>query len=112
MRKQLDFMNEKIKQYSKGYKRGHDIGSQNKRQILIEKIDKKIEQLENVKSEFKNYMLEDEFAEKEEKKFWSNEITTLIMQQRMLRSFKDELYKYTEVLKNKIEIDYNDIEED
>ena len=112
MRKQLDFMNEKIKQYSKGYKRGHDIGSQNERQILIEKIDKKIEKLEEIKSEFKNYMLEDEFAVKEEKKFWSNEITTLIMQQRMLRSFKEEIYKDIEVLKSKIEIDYTDIEED
>ena len=112
MRKQINFMNEKIKQYSRGYKRGHDIGSQNEKQILIEKIDKKIEILEDIKSEFKNYMLEDEFANKEEKKFWSNEIATLIMQQRMLRSFKDELYKDIEIFKNKIEIDYNDIEED
>ena len=91
MRKQLDFMNEKIKQYSKGYKRGHDIGSQNERQILIEKIDKKIEKLEEIKSEFKNYMLEDEFAEKEEKKFWSNEIATLIKQQRLLRELEEEI---------------------
>ena len=90
MRKQLDFMNEKIKQYSKGYKRGHDIGSQNERQILNEKIDKKIEQLENIKSEFKEYMLKDEFGDKEEKKFWSNEIASLIKQQRLLRGLKEE----------------------
>lgn len=84
-----DFYTDEMKRmYQKGLRAGTAQGVKIQKKILNNKIDEALDKLNLMKIEFEESL--QKTKDKDEKRFWVNEIANIISQQRLLNSLKEE----------------------
>lgn len=74
--------------YNRGVRTGYNEGVRIQQLIFNDKLNNMIKKIDKIKEEFIAYRISSK--DKEEEKYWVDEITALIKQERLLRGLKED----------------------